>query len=299
MTVVTVTVLDQLGAPVPIIARVAIFLNNELVVYQSTNASGVADFLLDDGTYVARVMLSNAIYEAPDPVTLEVDETEDNAFEIEVEKIVYPAVADALLCVCGGSIRSIASAEVDIDIEHIAPIGVLDGALNVFAPTSLKITCVPSVPTVAYLPRGGRFRVGVGRLPTWEIVVPNAASAPLQEVLFPVLDDLIPEDTTPTLAIGETLEIKYDELYSSGLLLDLETEASLVDQDISQEIDEEGVTVASSDTTVVTVGKSGGVLLLTGVSAGTAVVSASIKQLFNVTGAVDEIATLLSVEVTA
>jgi hypothetical protein len=299
MKAVTITVVDQLEDPVPLVARVALFQDGALVTYQTTDALGVCDFVLEEGTYIARVLLTDGIYEAPRPVSVEVGD-EGNDFEITVERTVYPAVADPSICVLGGALRVFSGGEVVIGLLQVGRAGVLNGSsLSLFVPDTYTLRFQPDTPQEVLLPRKFRYSVTSPHMAAWEIVVPDASSAVLQDVLFPLLTGITVETPAVSVAVEETEDVSYSEVYTSGLVIDPAEEDSVIDQDLAEEDETSGITFKSSDDAVMTVSKSDGKIRITGVSPGTATIYAEITQIFDVIGAVEQILDIVSVEVTA
>jgi len=295
---VTVTVKDQFDALIALIARVAVFQGGALVTFQDTDALGVADFLLEEGDYVVRILLTTGAYEASTPYAMTVG-ADVNDFEITVTKVVFPAVSNPHLCLCGGYVTYQSSDQMVFELQQGDEFGFRESSLtDIHFPVSTVLRCESSVPTIAELPRGVRYRVVVHRLPSWEIIVPDAASAALQDVLFPLLDTLLMASSTLSLEVGDEEEVAYTERYLSGLVLDPAEDSSLIDQVLSEAAETIGVEFVSSDDSVATVTKGAGIITIKGVGAGTAVISANIAQLFGVEGAIDEVASLVTVEVT-
>jgi hypothetical protein len=118
-------------------------------------------------------------------------------------------------------------------------------------------------------------------------------------VLFPLLTGITVETPAVSVAVEETEDVSYSEVYTSGLVIDPAEEDSVIDQDLAEEDETSGITFKSSDDAVMTVSKSDGKIRITGVSPGTATIYAEITQIFDVIGAVEQILDIVSVEVTA
>ena len=297
MKVITIRVVDQYDAPVENVARVAVFQAGALVTYKDTDAAGEAEFLLDELSYVIRTILTaGTAYATPDPLSLTVTETA--TYKITVDKLDPGAVAGPNQCLCVGTITFPSSDEQVFDIQQLLNFGFRSGSnTDIHYPAPVVLRAKDGELLLAAIPKNTRFRITTGRFPTWETKTPDGASARISDVLFPLLEAIVPSSSSLSLTVGQSEAVTYEERYTSSVLLDPSEEQSLIDQPISEEADTDGITFVSSDTTVATVTKSAGVLSVIAVGAGTAVISATIKQLFGVEGAVEELDDIVEVTV--
>jgi len=300
MNPVLFLVIDQFGTPIANgEARVVIFQNGSILTLQDTDANGETNFLLADGTYVVRVLITSGAYVTPTPVTT-VIASGANDYELEVERLVYDAVTTPGWCVCGGYVNSVSENQLVFQLSQVTPFGRYKSPLEIVAPIPTELRMDPEESHAITLPAGMWFRITMDRFPTWMIKVPSLASASLQDVLFPSLVDVVVEDgSSTTVAVGETTTLGYDELYSSGLVVTpYDDEYSIIDQVISEAEDSNGLVFFSSDTSVASVSKSDdGRITIHGISAGTATISVTVNQLFVLIGEVEQIDDVLTVVV--
>lgn len=228
-----------------------------------TDSSGRAGFTLWTNTYNLRFYKFGAHVDQPQ--IIQVTEpaygaVQVNAFNAYATTFVHPVANDPRLCRASGFFRDVTGApQANLDIHIIgefAPI-LLEGAGVLSERKTLRtdkagFACVDLIRCAQY-----KATVQGTEDTQRSLSVPDAPSANLPDLLFPVVDSVSLEPAGPyTLAVGATLEVVPTVLASNGVPLTGPAGAD--------------VRWSSSNSAVMSVGMTATSLVLTGVAAGTA-----------------------------
>jgi len=285
----------------------------------TTDASGFAELPLegdpDPGrTYIVRVKNPGWTFELGptslvnvlDPIP--VGSLLTNEFTFLAEQPSIPESSDSDMCLLSGTFTDVSLRPLrDVTLRFIPTMVEPDGDIGGFPGASnpslvrrmqlireSEVTTGPDGYVEALLPRGGTFEVhlyGVetpGPKTVGTIMVPDAAGAKLEDVLFPYVSSVTYDPTTVSFVTGDTVEVTIVVEGSNG-------------RDLS-ECSGTFLEFASSDEDVFTVTQSANVLTLTAVGVGTGTVEVSRKPDTNAPRAPstpDLVVTPLPVEVAA
>jgi hypothetical protein len=216
------------AVPLPVLGAVVGIYNPatcEEVSLTITDPAGRAAFLLEPGIYEAR--FQKLLHRFQNPARIEVTEDGPNGFVQPCTPLNLPAATDPYVCRCTGKFMSLENkpiAGVSVRVQAKAEVGtqtpkIVNGNL-VSAEYFLGRTDANG--QVSFdLPRGGEFLVtwAGDEDNTWNIKVPDRASANLIDLLFPapVLlqwdHDDAPNDAV-SLAVGERKTVRWTMRYS-------------------------------------------------------------------------------------
>ncbi len=261
-----VYVVDQsaLALPVPgVLVRVFDATNRVFHTQAVTDASGRAGFTLYIGTYQLRFYKFGAQVEQPQLVEVTVPpqgKPLTNAFTVRAVVFQPPISNDPRLCRASGYFRDITGAsQPNLDIQIIGqfqPI-LLEGAAVLSERRALRtdgdgFACVDLI-------RCARYTATLEGMEDTQrcVEVPDAPSANLPDLLFPVVEQVTLTPAAPyAMRVGARLELTPVVVASSGVPLVGTATADVV--------------WSSSDTTVLDVGVTATTLVLTAKARGTA-----------------------------
>lgn len=281
---------------------VRIFDDGDDLVQGQESAAGKCQFDgVDAGTYTLWVSYANQPFEAPHPFAVTVAEGVDKTVTVKIALAVVPQSSNPLYCNCQGNINLPEGNEsMALTLERIWPdVLIVNNAQVSNFPKPLRLDIVDNYGAISLL-RKAKFNVRGPSGSQWQIQVPDALSADLGSVIFPVLKEVFPASVDVELVAEASEEVTYEEIYYSGLIqasADLVAGESLIRQfDSVNSVT--SVVFVSSDTAVVRVSDSPGVLTLTAVGAGSATISASCENSLVHVKDQPEWADLISVTVT-
>jgi len=248
------------------------------MVQQAFSVAGIALLSLEEGTYQIRQYYAGA------PTTMarpyQVDISEDLVeFIVRTEVLQLPEPSSPIMCQCTGKLLQAGDSRIEYTLQFRQPGSLLSGGKQVVLFShSIQLVLQDGYGSIP-LPRGGRFLVEQFGRPEWEIRVPDLSTAPLEAVLFPLVKEVVPEQTSVSLLVGESVEIPYSQQYYSGLVLDSE---AIADGSPERYFDEDSgsssMEFSAEDGTIVSVVDTGGSLVLTGVSAGNTSIRADLAD---------------------
>lgn len=230
-----------------------------------SNALGVASFLLETLTYSLRFYRFQCSFIQPQYIIV-LPAPEENRFTIEVEELVIPTATDPRLCRCSGFFRDLAGAPKQcLDMNFIcefSPI-ILDDAAIIT--NSINIRTDEDGYAQIDLIRCGNYFVRVESMGANElrhVRVPDLSSTNLPDLLFPVVERITFSPSPPfNLGAGDTLVITPTVYDSAGTPL-----TGTASADVRWE---------STDNTIFTVAVTETTLILSGIAAGIAELTAT------------------------
>jgi hypothetical protein len=278
--IVTLTVKDQLDNLVEG-AKAKVFLDGDLVVEATTDASGEAEVELDEDDYLVRVSCPTTPYVAPVPYTMAVD-ADTLTHTLRVEVLSLPSAENVHYCRVSGTILGDGGGpSMKVVLQRRSPQTVISASTQLLMLKTPYVVEVSSGYTLFDLPRRGRYMLDIiGNSQSWWFEVPDLSAADLGAVLFPLVKTITPDSAAVALAAGDSEDVEYSQLYYSGLSL---SSAQLqVDSGPERQFDETygqpSMLFSSSDEDVATVVDDNGVLTITAVSAGVATISAVLQD---------------------
>ncbi len=253
-------VIDHTQTPVSEVT-LRVFSGSTSVTWGVTETDGTLDLLLDEGTYTVRGYKPGVSFGPP--FEFDVTAGEDNEYDLPVDVAAAPVPRDARICILRGYVLNGFGApapNVDIMLWLEEPPTILGENLVIGSTVAVRTDAtgyveIPLVRTASY-----RFTLQGVREHGGLFEVPDTATANLADVLYPEISEVRWEDTPITLAVDEELTV-YPQVYTfAGVLLDGSARTYL--------------TWSSSDSDIVTVAPVEDGLVLTGISAGSATISA-------------------------
>ena len=263
---VDIYVVDNTGAHRPVagmVVRIYDSSNVHFLTQENTDAAGHAGFTLDTGDYNLRFFKFGA--QVSQPLRIVVLEPTSvfltpNEFEVYATIFVHPTATDARLCRASGYFRDITgAAHPYLDIHFIGqfdPI-LLEGAAVVSERRSIRtdkdgFACIDLIRGACYTAMLEGFE-DVER----QVLVPDAPSTNLPDVLFPVVREIAFDVLSPVvLTVGGTVDVTPTVLTSSGVPLPGTATSDVL--------------WSSSDESIFSVNSDGTVLTLRGLASGSA-----------------------------
>lgn len=227
----------------------------------TTNAEGRVSVLLPVGTFSMRFYRFGTQFNQPQYV--EVIEGAVNTFDVTATLLTPPLANDPRLCRCSGFFRDL----------NGGPKMFLDMTIRAeFEPLVLEGSAVISGGLLARtndagwlqvdLIRGAMYRFTIESLGCERVVmVPDAPSANLPDMLFPVVDRILDIDATVNVDVGAELELVPTVVASSGVPL-----VGTASDDVTWKI---------TDTNVASLSVRSDKLVITGVAAGSTTLTAT------------------------
>ena len=256
---VDVTVKDNTVAEDPVEGMVVRVFDTSGAFFSqdTTDSDGHAGFTLWSQDYDLRFYKHGVQVSQPQRIT--VSEVVANVFDAAATIFVHPVANDARLCRCSGYFRDITGApHKNVDIHIIGefdPI-LLEGSAVLSERVTTRTDGDGYVCTD--LIRGANYLVTIQGLEDCQrrISVPDAPSANFPDLLFAIIEEITFSPSSPSVAVGSTLDLTPTVIGSNQVPLTGAANADLL--------------WSSSDETVMTVSVETSVLVLTGVSTGTA-----------------------------
>lgn len=195
------------------------------VALATSDADGLAGFVLDLGTYEVRCQ--KLLTRLPNPSQFEVTDTGPNGFDISATILTESAPLDPYVCRCTGRLMSLTNSPiVEAAVQVIAKVDagkqvpkVLAGNL-VAGESFLKHTDADGFVSFD-LPRGGEFNVMFAGEDDqiYPITVPDRPLANLTDLMFPYPLELVwNQDDAPgnaiTVAVDERKDVRWTLVYS-------------------------------------------------------------------------------------
>lgn len=236
------------------------------VTGEAANPDGTRIFTLANGTYTMRISYASPGYVVASPQSFTVDG--DATFDIDVEVTARPVSPSSSLCRCSGYVVNASGA-----VLRGATYGLIlvQGplVLGTAAVYNKKLQLVTDSAGYAQIDliRGAMYRVTYGAHETIEafVVVPALSSANLADVLHPVVTSVSFSPSAVSVSVGESEDVAVTLHYRSGLTRLLSSLSDYEELPVTFEAGDSDATVAVTD----------GVLVVTGVAAGTCTITAT------------------------
>lgn len=198
--------------------RAAIYRNDELLVVAVSGEDGLAVADIEAGEYKVIVSCPTRMgYSVRNPYGFVIEEP--STFEIPIELFTRPVATKAGYCRCSGYLESVTGTPMRTDIVF-TPVSVAalrHGALVLGGPVT--VTSNDLGYCEVDLLRGGLYTARFsGSLPlSWWVRIPDSDSAPLPEVLMPIVSRVEFDRGNVKISIGEEVVIGVTVHYTSGL----------------------------------------------------------------------------------
>jgi uncharacterized protein YjdB len=265
-TVEVFITLDATEAPVPG-ALVRFFDSTGVTIYTeaTSDADGKVSVLLPVGLFTARFY--KFAHTFPQPQALQVAESVLNSFDVVATAITPPLASDPRLCRCSGYFRDLTGApKAWLDMHFRAEFSamVLAGSA-VITDTVLARTDSKGWAQIDLI-RGGKYQVVIEALNCERyIMVPDASSANLPDVLLAVVDRVTFDIDPVEVAVGDEVDVTPTVRASSGVPL-----VGTANSDVDWSVEDDSIATIQVKEFVITV---------TGRAAGTTTIRAVRKDL--------------------
>lgn len=281
MATATFNLEDQDGTPlVGVTVRAYDEDNTDLVTEGVTDAAGSVDLTLTPGTYYARFYPLRPKSTVDSPQRFTVIDPGSNIFDVVGWQFKHPTSPYSGFCLISGHFIDAHGQPLQNQLIRLIPkwdpasLGEQpegEGPLGYF-PKTQSVTTDANGYAEFLLPRNmGCILVVIAGYEDWSVEVgtPNTSWCDLIDFLFPQADELEWDPAGPVaVAVGDSEDVEPLLTLTSQVVLDSSTDRQSV----------EVVSFESSDTAVATISISSGILRITGVSAGTATITATVME---------------------